>query len=591
MKWDKKNINKETLKKVASYGIAEPVQAYDPIAKEASPHNGEEVDLRGLFSTSLTYSGLLNPICKYAITKQLQAESSKPLFLTGGKFSDGPIDQEIQTDVNKTETVFSNLTAIYGDKIIKCYEEYGDFTVACYSKNKKASKDYINNLRDKMVTDNQYRGKFVFFSSASGITYRENPEVEWENVILDPDHKKEIMLNTASFLTNEKYRKMGLNQRGLILHGPPGTGKTMVVKSLFSSLDNKEITRVYASADSFPYADSMTDLFDFLKFTGKSILAFEDMDLISPDRNANQGRQILGSLLNNLDGLRKKNEPLVVVGTTNDLGIMDEALANRPSRFDRKINIGLPAEQEIRKFYHSFTGVDVSDEIVAMSKGFAGAHIKEVVNTAKLLSVDSETEINDNLNTACSIIKNNFFGGTIKEACTEARKGMTKEAQQIMMLTPQYDDYDFITHLLPFLNLRQKKSEINVEANLLYNLWKGQESNIKDNKIAHALTQDDIIKMQDKDLVHQIDHKHVALTDNGKKILRSIILATETNTFENIKEADSIDMDNVNSIVMGGTNAGMAKSASKATPKEDKAKPIDGDHFFNAIKDLVDEED
>jgi SpoVK/Ycf46/Vps4 family AAA+-type ATPase len=596
MKWTKESINKKSIAKVASAVDKNPVETKSMGENYSKDPN--DFDLRGLYSTKVTYSGLMNPICKYSITKQLQASANKPLFLTGGKYSDGPLDTEIQTDVNKTETVYSNLTAIYDDKIIKCQDDYGDFTVACYSKNKQATKDYIKEVKSKMLTDNQYRGKFLFFSSASGITFRENPEVEWDNVILDENHKKEILLNTASFLTNDKYRKMGLNQRGLILHGPPGTGKTMVVKSLFSSLDEKNITRVYASADSFPYAESMTELFDFLKFAGKSILAFEDMDLISPDRNANQGRKILGSLLNNLDGLRKKEEPLVVIGTTNDLAIMDEALANRPSRFDRKINIGLPKEAEIKKFYKCFTGTDVSDEIIAMSSGFAGAHIKEVVNTAKLLSVDTETEINDNLNTACSIIKNNFFSSSIKEACVNVRKTMTKEAQQMMFLTPQFDDYDFITHLLPFLNMTKKKSEINTEANTLYSLWKGHDGTIKDNKISHQLTSEEVGNMRDKDLVQQIDHNHVALTENGKKVLRSIILATETNTFENIKEADSVDMDNVNSIVRGGAEVGISKTASIKTSsikiesvKEDRSKSIDKDHFFNSIKDISNEED
>jgi len=577
-KWSKIKISKEDIDKLSKVASAPSpiVAAYDEDSKE--------INVQGLPSTVTSFSGMLNPVCKYALTRILSTDD-KPIYLTGGSYGAGPSDNEIPIDINKTATVYDTVTAIYTDRIVTAYEQYGTYHVTCYARNKKQSKDYIQALNEKMFYENQYRGKCLLFNGER-VVFSESPSVDWEKVILPESTKEKILLNTASFLTNEKYRTANLNQRGLILHGPPGTGKTMLVKSIFKKLADKQITRIYTNAGSFPYTSSVDDLFDFLRFTGSTMLAFEDMDLISPDRSEGNGRKILGSLLNNLDGIRKIKSPLVVVGTTNDVGMLDVALANRPSRFDRKIEIGKPAIEEIKRFYNSLLGFDVEDNIVQASNGFCGAHIEEVVKTAKMLSIHNDIDILSSLKEACTEVQENFFP-MMKESSSD--ETLRKSAQQMFIMAPPGMDMQSIfPQLLPFLNMGIKKQHdvSDAEATAIWNMWRDQENNVKDNVIAHSLQSSVLSSLQDKKIIKTIDNGHISLTDKGKKVLSSLILSMEKNTFENLQEADVISMDEVDKIIHNAGKKSTKKTASQEVIKEVIKEDITNDYYFKAIKDI-----
>jgi SpoVK/Ycf46/Vps4 family AAA+-type ATPase len=589
MKWTKGSITKKDLDRLASYAMVDTVSYEDGAFPEAveeiqpekitvSMHN-----LNGLHSSSVTYSGLLNPVCKYALTKMVNANSDHR-FVTANSYSKRPTTIEIPTDVDQVESVYDDLKAIYDDKIVTASDSYGNFTVTCYSKDIKVAKNFVKTLKQKMASDNQYRGKCLFFGG-DGVIYRENPTVNWDDVILTEKSKKEIALNTISFLKNPEYRKLGMNSRGLILHGPPGTGKTMVVKSLFKSLGNEGVTRVYATADTFTYPGMVSNLFDFLKFTGSTALAFEDMDLISGERSEGGGRKVLGALLNNLDGLRQIQDPLVIIGTTNDVGMLDHALANRPCRFDRKIEVPLPGDDEKRKFYKILLENDVNDDIISASSGFSGAHIREAVNTARMLSMEYGKTLDECIPLACEVIRDNFFPMT-KEASKKLKEGLTKEANQFYIIP-----FDSIMNSPGFMNLfpmmMNKPHEVtDKEATTLWNLWKGQDGNIKDNKIAlnQKVNKADIESLKGKEIV-EINGDVISLTDKGKKVLRSMILATEVSTFDNkLTEPENISMNDVQRKIRGGSQR-RVKAASKEEVKNVKIES-DTDWHYEAIKNL-----
>lgn len=592
MKWIKGQIKAEDLLKFtkAYYDYCEVTEnpRLATYEKSTSDYNsGSEVDYSGMFSTSVTYRGLLNPICKYALYNIIQSGDEPKFKTSAASFEKRAGTCEIQTDVNETKTVFNSIRAIYDDKIVEAIEEYGDFSVICYAEKHADAKKYISALKEKMRTDNQYRGKCLFFS-ANDIVYRDDPTVAWDDVIMDEKNKREIKLNTVDFLTNPKLRRLGMNSRGLILHGPPGTGKTMMVKSLFNTLKGSDVTRVYATADTFAYPSAVSELFDFLKFTGSTALAFEDMDLISPERSDGSGRQVLGALLNNLDGLRNIEDPLVVIGTTNDVGMLDSALANRPCRFDRKIEVPLPADEQKKKFYNMLVGSDVSDEVIKLSEGFSGAHIKETVNTARLLSAESEMELVDCMQTACTIIRENFFPMS-KVASSVLYKnndgGLTKTAQY-MILTPLFlNDYQD-TGILQLLNIKPRGNDItDKEATSLWNIWRKQEENIKDNKITVGEEVEEALlaSLADKSVLAKNNDGTFSLTDKGKKILRSIILASEKNTFEK----DYTDPEFISMLEVQHKIHGSKSKKTKVAQKQTDDKPkLDKDNYYNAIKDL-----
>jgi hypothetical protein len=581
-------VNKDDIKRASTaYDVQEsPLQG----APSDDIVENDRINTKGLYSTSCKYYGLLNPICKYAFTKMI-LEDEEPLFITGGGYEKGPATTEIQTDVNDTMTVYDSISAVYSDRIVTASDNYGDFSVVCYAKKKADTKKYVKALKSRMASDNQYRGKCLFYGG-DGVIFRDEMSTVWDDVIIAEKSKKEIVLNTLSFLTNPDLRKLGLNQRGVILHGPPGTGKTMVVKSLFSSLKGKDVTRIYATADTFTSASDMTSLFDFLKYAGATALAFEDMDLISPDRSeGGVGRKILGSLLNNLDGIRKVKDPFVIVGTTNDIHMMDRALANRPCRFDRKIEVPLPSPDEVSKFYKVMANADVNEDIVKMSSGFAGAHIKEVINTARLLSVEHKKPVEECMKLACEIIRDNFFPMT-KEATTAMYKnnkgGLTKEAQQMIMLMPFSDGYDSMSNIFPFLNSMTDPNKVNnKEATALWNTWKNQDGEIKDNKIkTQGMSEEVLNSLQKKEIIENVGHDEFSLTEKkGKKFMRELILTQEVSPFDiNKKEDEEIDVQKIKGKIMGGNN----KKIKSAGKESDERKPIDStvDWYYESIKNL-----
>lgn len=598
MKWTKSSIKAEDIIKIAqsleeSYGeahveAAPPITSYDDTQKtdvNNAFNDKGNFDYSGMFSTRVKYIGLLNPICKYALYNIVE-NGEKPIFKTNvGSLEKRAGTCEVKTGVNDTKTVFNNIRAIYKDKIIEAFEEYGEFSVVCYAKKQADAKKYINNLKSMMKSDNQYRGKCLFFSS-NDIVFRDDPTVAWGDVIMAEKKKKEIKLNTVDFLTNPKLRKLGLNRRGLILHGPPGTGKTMMIKSLFNTLAGSNVTRVYATSDTFTYPSVVSELFDFLKFTGSTALAFEDMDLISPERENGDGRKVLGALLNNLDGIRKIDDPLVVIGTTNDVGMLDHALANRPCRFDRKIEVPLPEDEQKKMFYNLLVGSDVSEEVIKLSNGFSGAHIKETVNTARLMSAESGTELTECLQTACNVIRENFFpmSKVASSKLYKNKNGKLSKSAQYMILTPLFlDDYHNNNEILQLLDVGPRSSDItDKEATSLWKLWKNQETDIKDNKIAigEDFGETLVSSLSNKKVLTKNNDGTFSLTDKGKKILRSIILASEKNTFEkDYRDPEFISMLEVKNKIHGSA----VKKRQKIAHKKDDNK-IGADYYYNAIR-------
>jgi ATP-dependent 26S proteasome regulatory subunit len=363
--------------------------------------------INGLVSVSRTYNGLLVPIAKYTLTNFLKV--NVPKIATAIDFGGKPVVDDLQVDVYKTTPAIENVTAIYDSKIITAMVRYDSFIVNCHAETREDAKTWMDGFEHQMIKKNQYRGKCLY-AEKDNIFFRDVPKVSWEDVILAEKIKKDIRLNTVEFLGNVKFAAAGIMKRGLVMYGPPGTGKTSVVKSIFKELEGKGVSRIYVTAESFRYM-AVSRLFEFLAYLGPSVLAFEDIDMISGNRDIHTASNQLGDLLTNLDGMRKHGEPLVVIASTNKMGLLDEALANRPCRFDRRIELGLPDSIHLKAMYLKHLGQDVSDEIIHLSTSFTGSHVVETVNTAKILGANEGKSAFDCLHDACIIIRENFFPG------------------------------------------------------------------------------------------------------------------------------------------------------------------------------------
>lgn len=362
--------------------------------------------LENLSGITRVYSNHLEEIAKYTLTNMLK--ENDPQILVHPDYQKRAELVDISVDVNKTQPVFEAVHASYKDMIIVGYQKpYDGFTLSCYAKDREKASEWMSEFENRLMTQNQYRGKCLHVTNGS-IRFHDVPKTRWDDVVLDTDVKDDVRLNTVAFLGDKKLSNIGVKKRGVIFYGPPGTGKTSCTKAIFHELEDKDVTRLYVTAESFRQMPVNT-LFDLLPYLGKSVLAFEDIDMIGTSRDEVLGNSLLGDLLTNLDGMRSYTDPIVIIASTNKVDLMDAALTNRPCRFDRKIEIGLPSESNLRTIYRKFSGIDVTDDIISQSKGFTGSHVVEVVNTGKILSAYGERDLLDCLKEACLVVRSNFF--------------------------------------------------------------------------------------------------------------------------------------------------------------------------------------
>ena len=217
----------------------------------------------------------------------------------------------------------------------------------------------------------------------------------WDSVILPEKTKIELRKNIDLLLKNvELYKKNGMTfKRGLILKGPPGTGKTLIGKVLCNVIENT--TFIWVTPGDLDEARRIKIICELARELSPSILFLEDIDLYGSHRER-ENRGVLGELMNQLDGL-VENEFVVVVATTNKAEEIEEALRNRPGRFDRVIDIPLPDFSCRRRMFEQFlSGVKVATKdlkklaavLAEKTDGYTGAHAKELVNSAIISAID-----------------------------------------------------------------------------------------------------------------------------------------------------------------------------------------------------------
>lgn len=160
-------------------------------------------------------------------------------------------------------------------------------------------------------------------------------KVTWNDIVLPPETMIGLRDAIEGFRDSRgSFESLGFPwRRGILLIGPPGTGKTMVCKAAASALP--EFPFLYVrDLKQRREKDAITEIFARARKLAPCILVFEDLDGFVHESN----RSIF---LNELDGFRN-NEGLLIIASSNHPGNIDEALLKRPSRFDRVVHFGLP---------------------------------------------------------------------------------------------------------------------------------------------------------------------------------------------------------------------------------------------------------
>lgn len=220
------------------------------------------------------------------------------------------------------------------------------------------------------------------------------------------DEVKEELFEVVDFMKSpDKYIKMGAKiPKGILFYGPPGTGKTLLASAVagetdssFFNVTGSEFVEKYVGVG----AKRVRTLFEKARKEAPSIIFIDEIDAIGARRHSesnNEKDQTLNQLLVEMDGFNK-DDNIIIVGATNRLDLLDEALL-RPGRFDRHIRINSPnynSRYEILKVHTNNKPLhkDVDLKLLARkTHGFNGAHLANIANEAAIFAVrDNSNEI------------------------------------------------------------------------------------------------------------------------------------------------------------------------------------------------------
>ncbi len=233
----------------------------------------------------------------------------------------------------------------------------------------------------------------IYVKSSDGILFSD---------VAGVDEAEENLQEIVDYLDNpDKYKEIGASMpRGLLLVGPPGTGKTMLAKAVageanvpFFSMSGSEFVEMFVGMG----ASKVRDLFKQAKEKAPCIVFIDEIDAIGQKRNAgslggnDEREQTLNQLLTEMDGF-EANNGVIILAATNRPEALDPALT-RPGRFDRRVPVELPdlkGREAILKVHAKKVKVaeDVDYERVArMASGASGAELANIVNEAALRAV------------------------------------------------------------------------------------------------------------------------------------------------------------------------------------------------------------
>src|SRR5660397_249251 len=198
----------------------------------------------------------------------------------------------------------------------------------------------------------------------------------------------------------ELFEKLGIEPpKGVMLHGPPGSGKTMIAKAVANETDANFVSISGPEIMSKFYGESekhIREIFEEAEKNAPTIIFIDEIDSIAPKREEVTGeveRRVVAQLLAVMDGLKARGK-VVVIGATNRPNALDPAL-RRPGRFDREIEIGVPnrkARFEIMQIHTR--GMPMADDvkldrIADMSHGFVGADLAALTREAAMNAIRS----------------------------------------------------------------------------------------------------------------------------------------------------------------------------------------------------------
>ncbi len=224
------------------------------------------------------------------------------------------------------------------------------------------------------------------------------------------DEAKEDMQDIIEYLKDSsKFVAMGAKMpRGILLHGEPGNGKTLLARAMageahcsFIDVSGSDFNSEYMGRNS----QKVQELFKKARQQAPCIIFIDEIDSLAGKRRQGQGsgavednNNTLNTLLVEMDGFNQNEQPIIILAATNRLDQLDSAIL-RPGRFDRIVNVGKPLiKNRMQLLQLAFAKSPLSEDInldllAQITIGFSGAELAHLVNEAAIVAVNDGADV------------------------------------------------------------------------------------------------------------------------------------------------------------------------------------------------------
>jgi hypothetical protein len=271
-------------------------------------------------------------------------------------------------------------------------------TVEVLAADRAAADACLAALRTAMRKRNVYRGHVVSLSTVNqnlNVSFHRLPAIARDQIILPAGLLERIERQSVGFAKHaERLHAAGRHlKRGMLLHGSPGTGKTLTAMYLAGRMPDRTVLLITGRGMGL-----IEQACAMARVLQPATIILEDVDLIAEERT-HQGEgcaPLLFELLNQMDGLADDADILFVL-TTNRPDLLEPALAARPGRIDQAVEVPIPDAESRRRLFELYgKGLKVTATIepyVDRTKGASAAFIRELLRKAALFAADDGGEL------------------------------------------------------------------------------------------------------------------------------------------------------------------------------------------------------
>jgi hypothetical protein len=267
--------------------------------------------------------------------------------------------------------------------------------------NRQHAERFLTELRRERRKDSIYRGHVISLSTTDRhslqVVFHHLPMISRADIVLPVGLLERIERQSLGFSAHsEKLLSMGRHlKRGILLHGKPGTGKTLTAMYLAREMANRTV--ILLTGRSLALIEQSCALARMLQ---PAMVVLEDVDLVAEERTRREGGSaapVLFELLNQMDGLQDDADIMFVL-TTNRPDILEPALAARPGRIDQAFEIPIPNKESRQRLFNLYSKglrqeINDIDKIIDRTEGASPAFIRELFRKATLFAAEGNEEL------------------------------------------------------------------------------------------------------------------------------------------------------------------------------------------------------